>query len=176
MSGVKGRSGGTNRKSRALHVVQGTFRPARHTVDAPEPPAGAPEAPGTLTGEAAAEWGRMLARLTASKTLATVDGALLWNYVQLWADCRRLEEDAAALPRTWFEKTSVDGAGVEHREPKMHPIFAQLKAYRLALRVLLVEFACTPLSRNRVKASGSGAAPAAMDPKKARYFDGLTQK
>lgn len=173
MPGVKGRSGGANRKSRQLHVIQGTFQPCRSPVDAPEPPGGAPEAPGILTGEAQAEWDRMIARLTASHTLSTVDGALLWTYVQLWADCRRLEADATALSSVWFEKTSVDGAGIEHREPKMHPVFSALKGYRLALRVLLVEFGLTPLSRNRVKAS---AAPAATDPKKARYLDGLAQK
>ncbi len=174
MPGVKGRSGGANRKSRQLHVIQGTFQPSRHTVDAPEPPQGVPEAPGILTGEAKVEWHRMIARLTDSRTLCTVDGALLWTYVQLWADCRRLEADATALSQTWFEKTSVDGAGIEHREPKMHPVFSALKGYRLALRVLLVEFGCTPLSRNRVKASGE--TPATMDPKKARYLDGLGKK
>lgn len=171
MPGVKGRSGGHNRKSRALHVVLGTYRPSRHAVDAPEPPSGAPGAPGTLKGEAGAEWARMVARLTASKTISTVDGALLWNYCQLWADACRLQADADALAQTWYEKVSVDGAGVEHREPRLHPVFAQLKAYRLALRVFLVEFGLTPVSRNRVKAAGETAP--AVDPKKARFFNAL---
>jgi P27 family predicted phage terminase small subunit len=175
MAGVKGRSGGANRKSRQLHVLQGTFRRARHAVEAPEPPSGAPEAPGTLTGEAAAEWGRMVARLTASRTLSTVDGALLFNWCQLWATCCRLQADADALTSTWYEKVSVDGAGVEHQEPRLHPVFGALKQYRLALRVMLVEFGLTPLSRNRVKASGAAAAPT-VDPKKARYLNGLQGK
>jgi hypothetical protein len=68
----------------------------------------------------------------------------------------------------------VDGAGVEHREPRLHPVFAQLKQYRLALRVLLTEFGLTPLSRGRVKVSP--AAAATMDAKKARYLDGLAKK
>lgn len=172
MPGVKGRSGGQNRKSRQLHVVQGTFRPHRHPDDddAPEPPVGAPEVPGALTGEAKAEWDRMIARLRASRTLSTVDGALLWNYCQVWSDCCRLQVDANALPQTWYEKTSVDGAGVEHREPRLHPVFAQLKSYRLALRVLLCEFGLTPLSRNRVKTSTESQAT--TDPAKARYLGG----
>lgn len=174
MSGVAGRSGGSNRKSQQMHVVQGTFRPHRHADAAPEPPQGAPVAPGPLAGEVRAEWDRMVARLTASKTLTTVDGALLWNYCQLWADACRLQKDADALAHTWYEKTSVDGAGIEHREPRIHPVFAQLKSYRLALRVLLCEFGCTPLSRNRVKAA-AGSTPSA-DPKKARFLDGLTKK
>jgi hypothetical protein len=116
----------------------------------------------------------MVDRLTASRTLSTVDGALLWNYVQLWAACCRLQADADALERTWYEKVSVDGAGVEHREPRVHPVFAQLKQYRLALRVLLVEFGLTPLSRNRVKVSAD--APPTVDPKKERYLSALAQK
>jgi P27 family predicted phage terminase small subunit len=174
MPGVKGRSGGQNRKSRQLHVLQGTFKPARHSTEAPEPPTGTPEAPGALSGEVKAEWDRMVVRLTASRTLSTVDGALLWNYCQLWADCGRLQADADALGRTWYDKVSVDGAGVEHREPRVHPVFGALKQYRLAVRVMLVEFGLTPLSRNRVKAS-SEPVPT-MDPKKARYLSGLTQK
>jgi P27 family predicted phage terminase small subunit len=174
MAGIKGRSGGANRKSRQLHIIQGTFQPSRCRAEAPEPPPGVPAAPGVLTGDAEAEWDRMIVRLTASRTLSTVDGALLWNYCRLWADCERLQADADALPQTWFEKTSVDGAGVEHVEPKLHPVFAQLKQYRLALRVLLVEFGLTPLSRNRVQAS-TDRAPT-VDRKKARYLNALTTR
>jgi hypothetical protein len=32
MSGVKGRSGGRNRKPASLHLIQGTYRPDRHGV------------------------------------------------------------------------------------------------------------------------------------------------
>lgn len=173
MAGVKGRSGGQNRKSRQLHVLQGTFQPSRHTVEAPEPPSGAPESPGTLTGEALDEWNRMIERLQASHTLSTVDGGLLWNYCQLWADACRLQADADRLKKTWYAKVTVDTKGKTHREPRVHPVFAQLKSYRLALRVMLSEFGCTPLSRNRVKASPAGAA--AIDPKKAKFLNGLAK-
>jgi phage terminase small subunit len=110
MAGVKGRSGGQNRKSRQLHIIQATFRPSRHTGDTPDPPQCTPEAPGVLAGEAKAEWDRMVARLTAARTLSTVDGALFWSYCQLWADASRLQADANALERTWYQKVSVDGA------------------------------------------------------------------
>ena len=103
-------------------------------------------------GNAKAEWDRMIVRLTAAGTLSSVDAPLLWNYCQLWADGCRLQADADALARTWYEKTCVDGAGVEHANPKLHPVFAALKQYRLALRVYLVEFGLTPLARNRVTA------------------------
>jgi P27 family predicted phage terminase small subunit len=150
MPGVKGRSGGQNRKSRRMHVLHGTFRPDRHAGDGPEAPTGAPETPAGLTGEGLAEWHRMTARLAALGTLSSVDGALLESYCRLWADCCRLQADADAFARTWYIKTSVDGAGVEHQEPKLVPVFAQLRQYRLALRVLLIELGCTPLARGRV--------------------------
>jgi P27 family predicted phage terminase small subunit len=172
MAGVKGmRTGGQNKKPAALHVLQGTWR-KRHGRSSPEPPAGVPEPPGALQGEVQAEWNRMIVRLTAAGTLSSVDGPLLWNYVHLWADSCRLQADANALTRTWFEKTSVDGAGVEHAEPKLHPVFAALKQYRLALRVYLVEFGLTPLARNRVTPQTAAAMPS-IDPKKQRYLDAL---
>src|SRR4249920_972250 len=133
MPGVKGRSGGQNRKARQMHVLQGTFRPDRHGADNPDPPAGAPEVPAELTGEALAEWHRMVARLQVQETLSRVDDALLASYCHLHADTCRLQADADAFKATWFIKTSVDGAGVEHREPKLIPVFAQLRQYRLAL-------------------------------------------
>lgn len=174
MAGVKGRSGGGNRKSGQLHVVQGTFRPDRHTSAAPDPPAGAPDPPYELEGEAHAEWDRMVARLTASRTLSTVDGALLANFAELWASTCRLQRDANALKRTWYSRVTLDAKGTKHREPRVHPVFAQLKSYRLALRVLLCEFGLTPLSRNRVKAS-TAANPGTVDPKKARFLNGLAK-
>ena len=171
MAGVKGRSGGTNRKSRHLHILQGTFQPSRHDRLSVAPP-GIPTPPGALAGEVRAEWDRMVARLTAAGTLSSVDGPLLWNFCQLWADACRLQADADALSRTWYEKTSVDGAGVEHVEPKLHPVFAALKQYRLALRVYLVELGLTPLARNRVTPQ-IAATTAPIDRKKQRYLDAL---
>ena len=67
-----------------MHVVQGTFRPDRHRADAPEPPPGAPKMPRGLKGEARAEWKRMVARLSETRTLTTVDGPLLEQYCRLW--------------------------------------------------------------------------------------------
>jgi P27 family predicted phage terminase small subunit len=163
MAGTKGRSGGSNRKPKGLHVLQGTFRADRHLGDSPEAPSGSPEAPGSLTGEMGAEWARMTARLAALGTLSSVDGALLWSYCRLWADACRLQADADALPATWYEKVSVDGAGVEHREPKLHPVFAQLRQYRLALRVLLIELGCTPLARGRVLKSAKPSQPTKLE-------------
>ena len=151
MAGVKGqRSGGHNAKPVALHRLQGTFRKHRHSGHTTaEPPLGHPPKPAGLTGEAAEEWGRMLARLVSSQTLSAVDDGVLARYCKLHARAERLEAALADEP-PFFDKVSVDGAGQEHVERKVHPGFAQCRQYDLALRVYLVEFGLTPASRGRV--------------------------
>jgi P27 family predicted phage terminase small subunit len=144
-------SGGRNKRSAASHQLTGTLRRDRHTFTSPSPPTGEPVRPDTLKGEARAEWDRMVVRLTASQTLSTVDDAALYVYCRVFADAERLQRAVDALDSPFFDKVSVDGAGVEHIEPKVHPGFAQLRSYRQALRQFLVEFGLTPSSRSRVK-------------------------
>jgi P27 family predicted phage terminase small subunit len=93
----------------------------------------------------------MVVRLTASQTLSTVDDGALYAYCRLFADAERLQRAVDALGSPFYLKTSVDGAGVEHLEPKVHPGFAALRSYRQALRQFLVEFGLTPSSRSRVR-------------------------
>jgi P27 family predicted phage terminase small subunit len=174
MAGTKGRSGGRNRKPNSLHLLQGTFQRARHTGVDVEAPGGVPAVPQGLSGAALAEWHRIVERLSTLGTLSRVDDLALEHYCRLAADASRLQADADGLSRTWFEKTSVDGAGVEHVEPKLHPVFAQLKGYRMALRMYLTEFGLTSASRTRVKPTGATAGT--VDARKARYLDGLPAK
>ena len=144
-------SGGRNKKSTHLLVLQGTFRKDRHAgTRNPEPPEGAPAKPATLRGEAAKEWDRMIGRLEACKSLSPVDDAVLARYCKLHARAERLEA-ALAAEAPFFDKVTVDGSGQEHVERKVHPGFAQCRQYDLALRVYLVEFGLTPASRGRVK-------------------------
>ena len=144
-------SGGRNRKTAAVHRLTKTFRPDRHQHALPEPPSGAPTPPDDLTGEALIEWHRMVARLEACRTLTIADDAALYNYCRLHADACRLQNALDSLDEPFFEKVSVDGAGVEHFEPKVHPGFAQLRSYRQALRMYLQEFGLTPVARSRVR-------------------------
>ena len=92
----------------------------------------------------------MCADLRAQQTLATTDAAALRRYVNLFARAERLEV-AMVGAAAFFDKVSVDGAGVEHVELKVHPGFAQLRQYDMALRSYLVEFGQTPAARARVK-------------------------
>jgi P27 family predicted phage terminase small subunit len=151
-------SGGRNRKSQRAHALAGTGRKDRGTAKTapttdPDPPQGRPVPPTTLKGEARAEWDRMVDRLEASKTLSIVDDAVLYRYCQLHARAERLERNIAELKSPFY----VDSVG----NPKVHPGFAQLRAYDQALRGYLVEFGMTPAARSRVKVPDT---PAPVDP------------
>ena len=156
IAGVKGRSGGRNAKTRKQHRLEGTERKHRHVgTRNPEPPEGAPAKPATLTGEAAAEWDRMIERLTASKSLSLVDDGVLYDYVQLHALAERLQAELDALPSVFYTKPSqvllIDGNSQEFDEPKVHPGVGQLRQARVAMKAFHVEFGLTPASRGRVK-------------------------
>lgn len=64
MAGVKGRSGGWNRKSRDAHVLSGTFRRDRHgplaAVPAPVPPSVPPPPPAGLSPASRKAWARYM--------------------------------------------------------------------------------------------------------------------
>ena len=163
MPGVRGqRSGGQNAKTVKQHKLEGTRKKHRHSgYTNPDPPLGAPPAPKGLKKVAATEWRRMIKDLRLSKTLAVTDGAILYDYVQLHALAERLQVTVDELPSLTFFKVSVDGAGTEHLEPKVHPAVGQLRQARMAKKALLVEFGQTPASRGRVKMPEK---PAAADP------------
>jgi len=152
-----------------MHLLAGTFRAPRPPMA--EAPLGRPQAPAGLTGEARAEWDRMADRLEQLGILSRVDDAVLIAWCELHAAAVRLQAAADALGSPVFERVTVDGAGVEHREPKVHPVFTQLRQVLMAKRQFLVELGLTPASRNRVARPASGAS--GLDPKKAKYLHGL---
>lgn len=144
-----GHSGGRNAKTREQLERAGTFRNDRHAqLRQPDPPKGAPDPPADLKDEALAEWRRMIHRLELSGALTIVDDAILANYCKLHAMAEQLEAAVGQLDSLFFDKFTVDGAGVE---PKVHPGVTQLRQFRQALRAFLVEFGLTPAARGRVK-------------------------
>jgi P27 family predicted phage terminase small subunit len=171
MAGVKGRSGGRNRKSTQLHVLKGTFRQDRHGDGVtPEPPKGDPTPPRPLTGEAKAEWNRMVRRLHEARTLSLVDDAALYQYVQLHAETQEIRADNKRVRKLSTELKQAAVAKLEATElveaighiVKLQFIIAkqtaQLRMGHMALRMYLVEFGMTPAARTRVKVS-PGAKP-----------------
>jgi P27 family predicted phage terminase small subunit len=142
VSGIKGqRSGGRTRKPRALHVIEGTFKASRHAGADVEAPAGVPDVPQGLVGVALEAWRALTTRMSSQGTLSLVDDIALENHVRLHALVVRIEAEVAALPALTYDK---DG------EPKAHPLVAQLRAGRMALRTSLQEFGMSPSSRTRV--------------------------
>ncbi len=123
---------------------------------------GDPVKPETLTGEAAAEWDRMVERLRLAKTLAMTDDAALYDYVQMHALADRLQETVDGLDSLVYFKHAqamdIDGDYTTHKEPKVHPAVGQLRQTRMALRRYLAEFGLVPTSRHRVEPVSSESA------------------
>lgn len=95
----------------------------------------------------------MIGRLELAQTLTVVDDAVLARYCRLHARADRLERQSARLRSAFY----IDHVG----NPKVHPVFAQLRSYDQALRSYLVEFGLTPAARGRVKVA---APPEPLDP------------
>jgi P27 family predicted phage terminase small subunit len=173
------RSGGRNRKSRAAHAVTNTGRtdrgtaaaPARTSADIPDPPAGRPPTPKTLTGDTRAEWTRMADRLELAHTLSIVDDAALYQYCCLFAEteglraarrtnARLIAKLETALERCRHEDQIADVATAIAQVQKLDARHVQqLRQGHMAIRQYLVEFGMTPAARTRVEPAA--AAPVA---------------
>ncbi len=85
----------------------------------------------------------MVDRLDLAGTLSKVDDAVLYRYCRLHARAERLERQVARLKSAFYQ----DHLG----NPKVHPAFAQVRAYDQAIRGYLVELGQTPSARTRVR-------------------------
>ncbi|MGE3840062.1 MAG: P27 family phage terminase small subunit [Vicinamibacterales bacterium] len=179
-------SGGHNKKPSHLHVLAGTFRSDRHgDAESPDPPQATPKPPKKLTGEAKAEWDRMVARLVTSKTVTTVDDAALYQYVQLFAETEQINKDHAETRRMRDELKKlaasklngadlVDAIGhIVKLQQALAKQSQQLRQGHMALRQYLVEFGMTPSARGRVKMTNKKPAdPKSGTSNKQRFFGG----
>src|ERR1039458_3931220 len=83
-------------KPTLLKVLAGS-RPCRVNSAEPKPPAGRPDPPAHLAGEALAEWGRMVEVLDGLGVLTRADGAALAIYCVAharWIEARKVIEDS----------------------------------------------------------------------------------
>lgn len=178
-------SGGHNAKSTSLHVLEGTFRKDRHgDVENPEPPIGTPKPPKKLTGEALAEWKRMLERLTTSKTISIVDDAALYQYCRLFAETEAVADDytetralSTTLKKALTKLEGADLVAAVGEIVKLRQLLGkqttQSRQQRMAIRQYLVEFGLTPSSRGRVKITNKKPAdPKSGQSNKQRFFGG----
>lgn len=168
MPGIKGqRSGGHNAKTRKELELTGGYRATRHAgVVNPDPPKGLPERPKAwppeLAEDAEGEWGRMVERLTLSRTIAKVDDGMLYQHCCLFAETERLVIEKAEA-RASVDVLLDSQGDIEKGDllaffielGKMRKLAAsydsKLRSNRMALRVSYVEFGLTPASRGRVK-------------------------
>ena len=163
MAGVKGRSGGHNKKSRDQHEREGTYRPDRHGGRrSPDPPRGRPEPPEPLEGMAAREWNRMCDRLAHDGVLSLVDDAVMYEYCRLFAETEDIvrvkAETAASIVRLEEHLAGLEGGDLVQCYQEIVKLrtlearyIGQVRQGRLALRSYLVEFGLTPASRGRVR-------------------------
>lgn len=167
MAGTKGRSGGRNARTVQEHQELGTYRHDRHDgIANPDPPKGLPTSPKPLEGDAKEEWDRMIARLTVSKTLSTVDDGVLYQYCRLFAETEAiavtqletastidlLEENLRGEDRENLLEVCQEITKLKQLESRYT---TQIRQGRMALRTYLVEFGMTPAARSRVKVLGA---------------------
>ena len=163
MAGVKGRSGGSNAKTREQLEREGTFDPSRHAgIENPLPVPGLPKPPGKLGKLARKEWKRMLELLDETRTLSREIASALYQYCQLFEESEHIatqridrrqtiERLEATLPQLTGESL-VQAIGDITKMAQLDAKDAtQIRQYRLALRTYLVEFGFTPVARSRVK-------------------------
>lgn len=168
MAGTKN-SGGRNKLSAAAHVLRGTFRADRHADDAtPQPPLGVPKPPKPLSGDAKAEWNRMVLRLSTNQTLSIVDDGALYQYCDLFAETEDLKASYWRLRKTSGQMLKaikgLEGgdlvnalAEVAKLEHEIGRTTVKLRQNHIAMKAWLVEFGLTPSSRTRVKQLAAGA-------------------
>ena len=174
-------SGGRNAKSAKMRILQGTFRRDRYDGDAPDPPLGDPTPPVALTGDAKAEWARMLERLRKSRVLSSVDDGALYQTVKLFARQEAVERDHQRLRRLGTQLLQEakrlrgrDLVDAIDRIASLEAILAKqdtrLRQGGIALKMWYVEFGLTPSARTRVRV---GPEAKATDPAKQRFLQGL---
>jgi phage terminase small subunit len=148
-------SGGHNRKSTSLHLLQRSYRADRHgNRETPDVPSGRPEKPATLTGEAAEEWDRTIVRLQIMETLTQVDDAVVYHYCCLFAETEILRR----------QLETVEGEALV-------ALIGKLGNARNKIRQYLVELGLTPSARTRVKALGTkSGAPTPQEKLRAKFF------
>lgn len=157
MAGVKGRSGGHNRRSAEQHVLDGTYREDRHAGrEHPRPEIGTPDAPAALTGVARREWNRLTALLADTEMLTLVDGAMLFHYCEMFGDLQGAKADIARMRRQLSNKR-LDIKGRVEIQKQIIRVAGQMLRYRQQIRMYLAEFGLSPKSRLGVDISPAGA-------------------
>lgn len=134
-------SGGHNRKSKSLRILEGSHRSGRRNGDQPRPRPTAPKCPDWLAPEAKDEWARLAPELERLGFLTVLDRGALAAYCQSWAEFRQITE---IIDR---EGMVIPGhRGIDRK----HPLLPALHQAMEGVRGWSQEFGMTPLSRSRM--------------------------
>jgi P27 family predicted phage terminase small subunit len=136
---------GRKPKPTEAHKREGTFRQDRHAARA-KAAAGVPDAPMSLSAEAAKEWKRVVKLLAEAGLVAKLDRSALALYCQSWADYWAAK---AIVEKEGWMAVGSTGNVIEHPAAKcMQRAWAQcLQAAR--------EFGLTPAARSSIKLGGT---------------------
>lgn len=151
-------------KPTPLKVLAGS-RPCRVNAAEPKPAAGRPEPPTHLTGEALAEWGRIVEVLDGLGVLTRADGPALAIYCVAharWLEARsEIDTHGLFVDSTVIRTLNSDGTTTETPNPKgcikSNPAVAVATACEATMARILGSFGLTPADRSRVKVSASEA-------------------
>lgn len=132
---------GPTRKPKEIAELEGNpgKRPYK---DIPEPRRGAPKPPAWMTGEALAEWGRIVPELTAINLLSVVDRAALVAYCESWSTFVSATEDI-----------ETRGTIVEGRDGNMvrNPAVQMQRDALDQIKKWVAEFGLTPSARAKMQ-------------------------
>lgn len=124
--------------------LRGTLRKDRTNPAEPKVRAGTPRPPKWLTGDARAEWRRIVPQLARAGLLTTLDRAVLVGYCTAWGD---LCEATRVVQEQGTTYVSPRGMLV------LHPELRRIEKARAALRAFAAEFGLSPSARSRVGAN-----------------------
>jgi P27 family predicted phage terminase small subunit len=146
------------RKPTALKLISGTAQKCRMNKNEPTPETEAPEIPGHLSGEAKAEWERIVPGLLDAGLLTRIDRAALAGYCVSWGRHVDAENEITAGGMTITTPNGMTQAS---------PFIAISRQEREIMKKFLLEFGLTPASRSKVTATPKEKT---ADPKQ-RFFD-----
>jgi P27 family predicted phage terminase small subunit len=133
--------------------LEGTYRADRAVRNEMTPTLGAPPCPKSLTGEALAEWKRVVPELVRLGVLAVIDGSRLADY------CRAHALAIKAAVRAEAEGEVID----TYKGPTRSPWHAVAHEARAQARMLGSEFGLTPSARSRVSGAEKDERPDAAE-------------
>jgi P27 family predicted phage terminase small subunit len=146
---------GRPRKPTALHILEGTLRyGATNPLEPMYPVEAPPKPPAVAANEVASEeWDRLMPILLTQGVMTPAYLAAFAAYCSAYADYvgAEVEKSRPGFSR-YYEKVSVDGAGVEHVELRSHPALGDSREARKELRQAAQQLGITPATSAKVVA------------------------